>query len=475
MKPFLPSEPQQIMREFLHTHPLAIPLVGMGIGKTSGGLSVLIEWFKQRKRKGALVVAPMRVCNLTWPMEVQGFDEFKGLRIANLRTDIGRRMFVLGAADLYLINYESLPKLVQLVKNRKNTIPYDVEVWDELTRARNPGSKRVNLFRRNVPRCKVRWGMTGTFAPNNLLDIFAQVRLIDDGARLGTSFDHYRQTYFTQKGYGGYRWEPKPGAKEQIYDKIRDIILVLKSSDWLDIPDTVVEDIETPLPPDLHKRYQQFERDLVLRIKQDKEITASTAAALVSKLLQFTSGSIYDENKVWHDIHDIKFDALRKLLKEHKTILVAYNFQHEAARLRKAFPEAEFFADAKNGGSQTELLRRWNAGKIKMLVAHPQSVGHGLNLQHGGNVIVWLTLTYSRENYEQMIARLARRGQDEVVRVYRIMCPGTVDDAVATAILEKQETENHLLSALMMLESYRKNGSEPLKMAAVRYLDPDLI
>lgn len=475
MKPFLPSPPQQLMLDHLDRHPLALCFVGMGIGKTAACLATIAKLIKSKQSKGALIVAPLRVINLTWPMESR--DWTPHLRIANLRTDMGRRMFILGAADLYLINYESLPKFVELAKKRKGGLPYDITIFDESTKAKNPNSKRINLFRRSVPRTKRVWALTGTPVPNSLLDIFAQVRLVDDGqlCRLGPSFDHFKRTYFEKADYMGYKWEERPGSSDTIHNRISDITLTLRSSEWLDIPDTVVEDIETPLPPDLHKRYQQFERDLVLRIKQDKEITASTAATLVSKLLQFTSGSIYDENKVWHDIHDIKFDALRKLLKEHKTILVAYNFQHEAARLRKAFPEAEFFADAKNGGSQTELLRRWNAGKIKMLVAHPQSVGHGLNLQHGGNVIVWLTLTYSRENYEQMIARLARRGQDEVVRVYRIMCPGTVDDAVATAILEKQETENHLLSALMMLESYRKNGSEPLKMAAVRYLDPDLV
>lgn len=461
------------MESHLLEHLLALLFVGMGIGKTAACLSVIAKLLKAKQSKGALVVAPLRVINLTWPMEVR--EWFPHLRVANLRTDMGRRMFILGAADLYLINYESLPKFVELAKKRKGGLPYDISIFDESTRAKSPGSKRINLFRRSVPRTKRVWALTGTPVPNSLLDIFAQVRLVDNGERLGVSFDHFKNQFFQKKDYMGYKWEERPGSSDTIHNRISDITLTLRSSEWLDIPDTVVEDIETPLPPDLHKRYQQFERDLVLRIKQDKEITASTAAALVSKLLQFTSGSIYDENKEWHTIHDIKFDALRKLLKEHKTILVAYNFQHEAARLRKAFPEAEFFADAKTGGAQTELLRRWNAGKIKMLVAHPQSVGHGLNLQHGGNVIVWLTLTYSRENYEQMIARLARRGQDEVVRVYRIMCPGTVDDAVATAILEKQETENHLLSALMMLESYRKNGSEPLKMAAVRYLDPDLI
>jgi SNF2 family DNA or RNA helicase len=457
------------MLDHLLTHEQALNFVGMGIGKTGTTLAALAQLIQSKRAKAALVVAPLRVINLTWPMEVQGFNEFKWMRVANLRTELGQRAFITGGAHIYLINYESLPKLVDLAKKRKG-VPYDIEVWDEISKAKAPGGKRIQTFRRSVPRAKRRWGLTGTPAPNSLLDLFAPTRLIDDGKRLGVSFDHYKQTFFAKADYMGYKWDIRPGSEDTIHSRIADITLTLRSSEWLDIPDTVVEDMEVPLPPDLLDRYKKFERDLILPIKKDKEITAATAAALVSKLLQFTSGSIYDENKEWHDIHELKFEALRKIQKQERSpLLVAYNFQHEAARLRKAFPTMQFFADAKSGSAQTDLLRRWNAGKVPLLAAHPQSVGHGINMQGDGDprhiqphVLVWLTLTYSRENYEQMIARLARRGQNEVTKVYRLMCPGTVDDAVATAILEKQKTEAHLLSALMMLESYRRSGGGEL-------------
>jgi SNF2 family DNA or RNA helicase len=452
------------MLDHLLTHEQALNFVGMGIGKTGTTLAALAQLIQSKRAKAALVVAPLRVINLTWPMEVQGFNEFKWMRVANLRTELGQRAFITGGAHIYLINYESIPKLVKLVEMRKGKpLPFDITIFDESTKLKSASGARAKLFRLKVPHTKRVWALTGTPVPNSLLDIFNQVRMVDGGQRLGKSYEHFKQTYFQKADYMGYKWDIRPGSEDTIHSRIADITLTLRSSEWLDIPDTVVEDMEVPLPPDLLDRYKKFERDLILPIKKDKEITAATAAALVSKLLQFTSGSIYDENKEWHDIHELKFEALRKIQKQERSpLLVAYNFQHEAARLRKAFPTMQFFADAKSGSAQTDLLKRWNAGKVPLLAAHPQSVGHGLNLQHGGNVIVWLTLTYSRENYEQMIARLARRGQNEVTKVYRLMCPGTVDDAVATAILEKQKTEAHLLSALMMLESYRRSGGGEL-------------
>lgn len=447
------------MREHLHAHPLALNFVGMGIGKTGATLSVLAELIQAKKAKAALVVAPLRVCNLTWPHEVANFNEFKWLRVANLRTELGRRAFITGAAHIYTLNYESLPKLAELIKKRGGKLPYDVEVWDELTRCKNPTSKRIQAFRRSVPRAKRRWGLTGTPVPNSLLDLFAQVRIIDDGERLGKSFDHFKQTYFTKADYMGYKWEIRPGSSDTIHERISDITLTLRSSDHLKIPDTVVEDIEVPLEDDLTNRYRRFERDLILPIRQGKEITATTAAALVSKLLQFTSGRVYDENKVWHEVHDLKLERLKQLIKKiGKPTIVAYAFQHEKAVLRQALPQAKFVSDYTTIPAQLQMIRDWNDKKIPVLCTHPASSGHGLNMQYGCSDMIWFSLTYNKEWYEQLICRIARTGQTEITNIYRLMCPGTVDDAVATAILEKQKTESNLLSALMMLESYRRNG-----------------
>ncbi len=345
------------------------------------------------------------------------------------------------------------------MERRKGTLPYEVCIFDELTRAKNPSSKRIGKFRRKIPRVDYNWGLTGTFLPNNHLDVFAQVRLIDGGERLGTNFTDYKKQYFMTPGYQWAPWLPKKDASQTIEKKISDITITLKSSDWLKIPDTVFEDVEITFPPELQKKYDTLEKELVIELRKDKVLNVASAAVLVTKLLQFTSGSVYCEGRQPHPVHNLKFDALAKLAKKEKQpLLVACIFQHEQNRIRSQFPQARFFADAKSIRDQEKMIADWNSGKIRMLVAHPASCGHGLNLQHGSSVMVWLTLTYSREYYEQMIARLARRGQEEVIKIYRLMVPGTIDDAVAEALATKAENESRLISALQMLESYRKQS-----------------
>lgn len=453
---FEPVEPQRLIDEHLQLCQDALVFVGMGIGKSAACLHRLNDLLLNVEATAALVVAPLRVANLTWPMEVKQWEQFRWMRVANLRTEKGQRAFLYGNAHIYTINYEGLSTLVNLVERRGNTIPYDVVIFDELTRAKNPSSKRINLYRRKVPRAARHWGLTGTPMPNSHLDLFAQVRLIDNGTRLGNNFLEFKRTYF----YGGENhfapWKEKSGSVEQIENKLADITVTLKSSDWLNIPDTVYEDVEIHFPPELQKKYHTLEEELVIELRKDKVINVTSAAALVTKLLQFTSGYMYDEFREVHPIHDLKYKALREIIKkEKKPVLVASIFQHEMARLRTQFPAARFFTDAKGIKAQEQILNDWNAGKIPLLVAHPASIGHGLNLQHGSNTIVFFTLTYSRELYEQFIARLARRGQKEVVKVYRLMITGTVDEAVAEALAFKAENEARLIAALQMLESYR--------------------
>jgi len=463
---FPSSEPQDLLTDHLLAHLHALGFVGVGIGKTSATLNALSHLLKSGKSKGALVMAPMRVANLTWPMEVQRWDDFNWMRVANLRTEGGKRAFLQGKAHIYVVNFESIPVLLKLVKGRKDVrlgLPFDTIIVDESTKMKNPSSKRINAFRREVKHEDVKriWALTGTPAPNSLMDLFAQVRFVDGGQRLGRAFDLFKQTYFRPTGYQGYQWKELPGSQEKIEQRIADITLTLRSKDWLNLPETVVEDVETPLSADLAKKYRDFERDLVLEIRKDKEITAASAAALVSKLLQFTSGSVYDEDGKHNELHDLKLKALERIAKEADSpLLVAVAFKHEIARIRERFPKAKFFQDAKNLTSQKEMLEEWNAGKIPMLVAHPKSMSHGLNLQAGGNNLVWMSLTYSRDDYEQTIGRLERRGQDAVVKVWRIMCPDTVDYAVATVVEEKRATEDRLLAALQLLESCRDNGSK---------------
>jgi SNF2 family DNA or RNA helicase len=456
---FTPVKPQEIIIEHLHSSTESLVFVGMGIGKTAAVLHWLNDLFLTAEAAAALIIAPMRVANLTWPMEVKGWDQFKWMKVANLRTESGQRAFLNGTAHIYTINYDAMKTLVSLVERRgKKGLPYDVVVFDELTKAKNPGSKRINLYRRKMANLRPKWhvGLTGTPMPNSWMDLFAQVRLVDNGERLGNNFLEFKRTYFYGSEQQFYQWKEKTGTADALETKISDITVTLKSSEWLNIPDTVVEDVDIHFTPELRKRYEKLERDLVIQLRQDKVLNVANAAALVTKLLQFTSGHMYDDEREVHQVHDLKFNALRKIAKaEKQPLLVATIYQHEQARIRHLFPQAKFFGDAKNELTQRRMLDDWNAGKIPMLVSHPASVGHGLNLQHGSNILVWLTLTYSRELYEQMIARLARRGQEEITKVYRLMVAGTVDDAVAEAVATKAKNEARLISALQMLESYR--------------------
>jgi hypothetical protein len=539
---FTPEEPQRLMIEHLHRSPQAFCIVGMGIGKTASTLAYINQRFQNLDCKGVLIVAPIRVCNLTWPLEVRQWDQFRWMRVANLRTPHGRHAFLTGSAHIYLINYEALTSRTITVKKRRSPthaelehirttgelpfgcmmspnrkkrgpitdyekaelrkgrlfpwlqfydevqkncpgfveeylegrkdVPVDTIVFDESTKLKAPDNKGGNRLRRwlqaNADKVPNRIALTGTPAPNSLLDLFAQVRLLDDGKRLGPNFEMFKRTYFHTTGYMQYNWAPNANAKEAIEQRIADITITLRSSDWLkDVPDTVVEDVEIKMPDAMLRQYRDFEKELVLQLGT-KDITAANAAALVTKLLQFTSGAVYDEDRKTHDIHDLKIAALRKLKKDVKTpLLVACIYQHEQERIRRAFPDARFFSDAKSETQQLALLEQWNQRKIPMLVAHPASVGHGLNLQRGSSTMVWMSLTYSRELYEQMIARLARRGQHDVVTVYRLMCPGTADDAVATVLQEKRDTEQRLLSALMLLEAVRDDAKLSEKMAKV--------
>ena len=456
---FTPATPQKILIRYLLTHDVAYGACGMGLGKTASALAAISALLEEQESVGALVVAPLWVTNLTWMMEPKEWDDFKHLRIANLRTELGRRSYMAGNADLYLCNYEFLPKLVEMTKKRGGTVPYDTVLWDEATRAKNHKSVRINAYRKSMPRVKRNWAMSGTPAPNGLMDLFAQIRLIDEGVRLGRSFDHFKRTFFHPTDFMQYNWEANAGAKETIEQKISDITLTLLSEDWLDIPQPVFEDVEVKLPDDVMRDYRKLEKDMLLELKNGKTITAGAAAAILTKLMQFTGGAVYDEERKWHVVHEEKIAAIRKIRKSVKTpILVLQMYQHEIERLREAFPDAEFFADEKGMTAKQDMLRRWNAKKIPMLVCHPASAGHGLNLQHGGNTLIYYSLTYSHEFYEQAIKRLVRRGQTETVTVYRLMCPGTVDETVAAALADKKGEENRLFSALKRLEAAREAG-----------------
>jgi len=374
---------QKLIHNHLIENEVAAIFAGMGLGKTSGTLSALNYLFADGVCNGVLIVAPLRVAVLTWSNEIEKWDGFRWMRVANLRTKAGQKAWVEKSADVYLINYESLPTFTKkfIAPFPPSAMPANTIIFDELTKAKNPNSKRINYFRKFIARFPRRIGLTGTPVPNSQLDLFAQIRLLDDGKRFGKFFGHYRSQYFSviPNPYSNYeKYVLRQGSETLIESKIADMTLTLTSEDWLDIPPTTFEDIEVTLPKDAEKLYKKLEKDLLVTLENDYEMVAVNAAVLTRKLLQVTGGAVYvqvdddkSSRKIEH-VHNAKIDALKKLYKDEgeEPLLVACQFRHEISRIIDQVDGAVEFSEDK--------LADWNAGKIKMLVTHPASAGHGL-------------------------------------------------------------------------------------------------
>lgn len=433
----LSLEPYQLaMRDFLTESQLAYCTVGMGLGKTATTLSALNELFRDGAIRAALIVAPLRVARMTWPNEIEKWDSFHWMEVEHLKGTAPS-----GKAQLYLINYERLPELTDL-----NFC--DVVVFDEITRAKAHNSKRIKKFRPLLKPRHRRWGLTGTPRPNSILDLFAQIRLLDNGARLGQSYNLFKERWCYPTDYMRYNWVPRSGAEVEIYSRIQDITFTLRSSDYLDIADTEVIDHYVELPATSWTMYRKLEKDFIAQI-ESKEITVANAAVLVNKLLQVCGGAIYAEDRSVHTIHEEKILALRSLVAAIKEpVLVACQFVHEAQRICDVMPGAIHSSQVKGN-----LEDEWNSGRIKVLVADPRSLGHGLNLQKGGRTVIWYSPTWSRESYDQFNARVARKGQDQVPRVYRLLARDTMDEVVVEALREKGDGQNAMLQ---IMSNYRK-------------------
>lgn len=438
---------------------------GCGLGKTAMTLGAADRLFQDGALKGLLVVAPIRVCNITWPSEVALWNEFNWMTVANLRTKQGMEAWVRGEAHIYTINYEALPMFSQkyLINRKRKDLPVCTVVYDELSKAKNHASVRINDFRRHWDKFERHWGLTGTPSPNSKLDLFAQYRLLDGGERLGTVFGKFRQQYFYAVDHDMRNWIEMKGQANVIEGLLQDMTLVLKSSDWLKIEDTEVIDIEVGLPDNVKAMYKKLSKELLLLIDQHK-INAVNAAVLVNKLTQITSGAIYTGLRESYDennelvmlpgetviLHDHKVKAVKQIYKEQrgKPLMVAYQYKHEEERLRKEFPDAVCFSDAKSPKQQDLMAEAWNAQMIPMLIVSPAAAGHGLNLQFGGTDIVWFSLNWSRELYDQLNARLARKGQIGFPRIFRLLCPKTIDEAVAETLRKKGDDQTNLMDAI---------------------------
>lgn len=418
----------------------------MGLGKTSVTLTAITALIESEEIKKVLIIAPKRVAENTWDTEIEKWEHTKHLTMSKvLGTEKQRKDALDVKADIYVTNRENVQWLVDLYKTR---FPFDMVVIDELSSFKSPKSLRFKSMRKILPYTKRIIGLTGTPAPNSLLDLWSQIYLLDKGERLGKTLTAYRSTYFVPGRTNGivvFDYKLRPGADKIIQDKIKDICVSMSADDYLQLPDCIFKTITVELSPKDKNRYDEFEKEQVMEIIGDNPITAANAAVLSGKLSQFAQGAIYDENKDVIELHTAKLEALEEIIEEagNSNILLFYKYKHDLARIEEHFKKIKPVRL-----DNPEDIKTWNAGKIKLYLAHPASAGHGLNLQTGGDVIVWFGNTWSLELYQQANARLHRQGQTKPVTIVHIVAKGTIDEDILISISNKQKGQDALLEAV---------------------------
>ena len=392
------------------------------------------------------MIAPKRVAENTWSKETEKWEHLRHLRVSKIMGTAKQRKAALDApADIYVINRENVVWLVETLQNRW---PFPIVVIDELSSFKSAQAKRWKALRRVRGRIRRLIGLTGTPRPNGLEDLWPEVYLLDQGERLGRTLGAFRSAFLVPEKMNGhivYSYRPKDGAEEEVYNRLADIAMSIRKEDVLSLPGQIYEDVELTAPPALLKQYKQFEKDKVLEcLDADGEIVAGTAAALTNKLLQFANGAIYDMDGQVHHLHDIKLDALEELLEEAggDPVLLLYAYKHDADRIRERI--------ACRALDKPEDIDAWNRGEIPVALAHPASIGHGLNLQEGGHITVWFGLPWSLELYQQANERLNRPGQKNVCRVYHMILKGTHDERVLLSLKNKEKGQDAAIEALRL-------------------------
>lgn len=429
----------------------------MGLGKTVITLTAVNELIYNRFEVGkVLVIAPKKVAETTWTNEAQKWEHLHNLRISRVIGTLAQRVRALNTpADVYVINRENVPWLVEY---DRNSWRFDMVVIDELSSFKSSKAQRFRSLcyvRQHIKRLV---GLTGTPASNGLIDLWAQIYLLDEGERLGKKITHFRTKYCDCNTHGGHfsTYAMKPGAEESIRSAISDICISMKAEDYLQLPECTVVDVPVYMDKRTEKRYEEFEREMLLQIDENT-LDAGTAAVLSGKLMQFANGAVYDENKNAVEVHSGKLDTLSELVEglNGQHALIFYNFRHDLERILRHFEKSPLvIRELKTDQDQAD----WNAGKIDLLLAHPASAGYGLNLQQGGHHVIWFGLNWSLELYEQANKRLHRQGQQERVIIHRLITQNTRDVDVADALAGKQDVQNALLEALKVKIREIKKG-----------------
>lgn len=438
-----PHEYQKYATDFIITHPVSAVLLEMGLGKSVISLTaindLMLDSFDVSR---TLVIAPLRVANTTWPLELEKWEHLKHLTYSVVTGSEKERIQALKMpAHVYIINRENVEWLIM-----KSGLPFnfDMVVIDELSSFKSYQAKRFKALLKARPKVKRIVGLTGTPSSNGLMDLWAEFRLLDMGQRLGRYITYYRQNFFNpdkRNQYMIFSYKPKDGAESLIYKQIADITISMKSKDYLKMPACVINEVKVELSGKERKLYDELKQDMVVSL-EGKEIDAINAASLSNKLLQMADGAVYNEKKESVHIHDRKLDALEDLIEaaNGKPVLVAYWFKHDLERIKNRFNVREIKTSAD--------IADWNAGMITVALIHPASAGHGLNLQAGGSTLIWFSLTWSLELYQQTNARLNRQGQTDTVVIHHIITKDTIDEDVMRALSMKAKVQDALIESV---------------------------
>lgn len=446
-----PHKYQRYCIDFIKNNPIAAILLDMGMGKSSITLTAIMElMYDSFEVSKVLIIAPLRVAKHTWSGEIEKWEHLQGLRYSVVVGTVAQRKKALQKdADIYIINRENVPWLIE-----QSGMPfdYDMVVIDELSSFKNWQSKRFRSLMKVRPMVKRMVGLTGTPSSNGMMDLFAEYKVLDMGARLGRFIGQYRLNYFKPDRMNGpvvYSYKLLPGAEEKIYEKIDDITISMKATDYLEMPELISTEYPVYLSASEMDTYEEMKKDLVLSLPGG-EITASNAASLSGKLSQMANGAVYTDDETYVEFHDKKLDALEDIIEAagagDQPLMVAYWYKHDLIRIEKRLNALGVKYEKLDSDSSIE---KWNKGELPVALVHPASAGHGLNLQSGGSTLVWFGITWSLELYQQTNARLYRQGQTaSCVKIIHLIAKGTIDERIVKALSDKDNTQAALIDAV---------------------------
>ena len=434
---------QNYAKDFILAHKVSALFLDCGLGKTITTLTAINElMYDSFEISKVLIIAPLRVAQSTWKDEIEKWDHLNLLRYSIVVGDEKERLKALKQnSDIYIINRENVDWLVT-----KSGIDFnfDMLVIDELSSFKSNTSKRFKSLLKIRPYFERVVGLTGTPSSNGLMDLWAEFRVLDLGERLGRYITHYRNEYFLPDKSNGaviFSYKPQLNAEERIYRRLADMTISMKSTEYLKMPELILNELEINLDEKDQMKYKKFKKEMVMTI-QEKEIDAINAASLSNKLIQLANGSIYDDDKKFYEIHNKKLDKLEEIIESAngKPVLVAYWFKADKERIEKRFKVREI--------KTADDIKQWNMGMISFALIHPASAGHGLNLQSGGFTLVWFSLTWSLELYQQTNARLYRQGQKDTVVIHHLITKNTIDEDIMKSLKRKDKTQEALMRAV---------------------------